>query len=529
MRTYRVLHLEDDPYDAELVRERLSLDSQRHWEISHVLGRHDFEEALDSGTFDLIIVDHRIAGYDGFLALDTARDKRPAVPVIVVTGELSDDDALRYTEAGAADYVLKQRLQRLSVAAQRAVEGATEHRQRLSAEHELDGLARRFHELAENSRDGFWFVSLEPQGFTYYSPAVERIWGVPVSSFYADARARLRMVHPDEAPGVLAAYDHWVSGKSANFEQEYRILRPDGDTRWIHDSGTQVRDASGHLLRLSGVVRDVTQRKADEAQIRVLNASLERKVAERTFQLQAANRELEAFSFSVSHDLTAPLRVVGGYAAILQRDHAGQLDVAALHLVSRMVAGCGRMEELIAALLRLSKLSRADFEPIEVNLTALAEEMACDIRERESSRNCLVRVAPNLRVLGDPRLLRIVLENLLSNACKFTARTANPDIEVGARIADGALRTFYVRDNGAGFDGSLAHRLFAPFHRLHRAEDFEGTGIGLATVRRIIERHGGIVWAEGEVGAGASVYFTLPHRDRCEPASAVVEPIAANV
>ncbi len=239
-----------------------------------------------------------------------------------------------------------------------------------------------------------------------------------------------------------------------------------------------------------------------------LNMELEQRVAQRTAQLEAANKELESFSYSVSHDLRAPLRAIDGFSLALLEDYTAQLPPQGQDYLRRVRASAQRMAELIDDLLNLSRVTRAPFASQPLNLSELAESVFAELQRTQPERRITISVAPNLMVNGDPHLLRIMLENLLGNAWKFTSKQENARIEVGV-LDQGASRIFYVRDNGAGFDMKYAGKLFGAFQRLHSLSEFPGTGIGLATVQRIIHRHGGNVWAEGRLNEGATFYFTL--------------------
>jgi light-regulated signal transduction histidine kinase (bacteriophytochrome) len=232
-----------------------------------------------------------------------------------------------------------------------------------------------------------------------------------------------------------------------------------------------------------------------------LTVELEARVAE----LKAANAELEAFSYSVSHDLRGPLRAIDGFSQILLEHHRAQLDEQARHYLERVRAGSVRMGHLIDDLMSLAKIQRAEMHRAEVDLSAIAREVVEELRRRDPARVVEVTVADGVRARADGRLLRAALENLLANAWKFTSKTAAPRITFGCEGGE----TYFVRDNGAGFDMAYAHKLFAPFQRLHAQSEFEGTGIGLATVSRIITRHGGRLWAEAVEGQGATFWFTL--------------------
>lgn len=262
-------------------------------------------------------------------------------------------------------------------------------------------------------------------------------------------------------------------------------------TRILHTRKVPVPGTDGEPRFLLGISEDITERKQAERELEVLN------------------RELEAFSYSVSHDLRAPLRAIVGFSQALLEDHSTSLDETGNKLLARIVAGGQRMSDLIDDLIEFSRLNRADIRCQQVDLSEVARDVARGLQEMDGAREIELHVADDLHTRADPRLMRVVLENLMGNAWKFTRRNDGARVEVGATRANGTPSAFFVRDNGAGFDMQYAHKLFAPFQRLHAAADFEGTGIGLATVQRIVERHGGRVWAESAVGAGTTFYFTL--------------------
>ncbi|WP_079434956.1 PAS domain S-box protein [Zoogloea sp. LCSB751] len=264
-------------------------------------------------------------------------------------------------------------------------------------------------------------------------------------------------------------------------------------------------DGKPHVV---SVGTDLTERKFAERAIKRLNAELEQRVAERTSQLSAALAELESFSYSVSHDLRTPLRAIEGYSTIIGTDYADRLDDEARELLRRVRAAAHRMSQLIDDLLTLSRVSRKPLERRQVDLSRLARAICDELQQQEPDRQISIDIAPCLQVEADPSLMRTVLENLLGNAWKFTGHTEQAEIQVAATHHDGHA-AFVVRDNGAGFDMRYRDNLFRPFQRLHTDREFPGTGIGLATVARILHRHGGEVWAEGETGHGAAIYFAL--------------------
>jgi light-regulated signal transduction histidine kinase (bacteriophytochrome) len=268
------------------------------------------------------------------------------------------------------------------------------------------------------------------------------------------------------------------------------------------------------LEALQGANRraEMAMQSAREAEARVtrLNAELERRVQERTIELEATNRELESFGYSVSHDLRAPLRSIAGFSAAVLEDYGEKLDDNAVRFLELSVEASRRMEVLIDDIMTLSMVTRAKLQRECVDLSRLAAEVATRLREQEPQRAVELSVTPGLQAFADPGLLRIALDNLLANSWKFTRRAPTARIEIGSSARNGGV-TFFVRDNGAGFDLARAgNRLFGAFQRFHTDRDFPGTGIGLATVRRIVSRHGGQIWAEAKVNEGAAFYFTLP-------------------
>jgi signal transduction histidine kinase len=293
--------------------------------------------------------------------------------------------------------------------------------------------------------------------------------------------------------------------------EELEFTRQDGTTIHVYVSATPLFDEHRAVRGSLGVMVDLTERKRAEAEALRLNHELERRVRERTAQLEAINKELEAFSYSVSHDLRAPLRSIRGFSEVLLERYAPQLDARGQDFLRRTCQSSHHMDKLIDDLLKLSRVGRSELTRRSIDLSEMASNIAAELRKAEPERDVEVVVAPGLEAQGDERLVRVALENLLRNAWKFTGRRNKARIEFG--VTDGAERAYFVRDNGAGFDMAYATRLFGVFQRLHAASEFPGTGIGLATVQRIINRHGGRAWANGKTDEGATFYFTLPDHD----------------
>ncbi len=368
----------------------------------------------------------------------------------------------------------------------------------------------RFRELAENIHEVFHINSADMTQMLYISPAYQEVWGRSCESLYQDPYSWSESIHPDDYNRITAAFMNLIKGES--LEEEYRIFRPNGEIRWIFARTSPVYSQSGDILRHVGIAEDITQRKQAELKIRQINDELEQRVQQRTAELTAVNKELESFSYSVSHDLRSPLRAIDGFSKTLLDRYQEQLDDKGKHYLTRIRTATERMGRLIDDMLQLSRVTRSPMGRTQVNLSEIAEEIIQELGESNPERPVKWLIASDLIVSGDRQLLRILMENLLNNAWKFTSGQLDPKIELNSIILDkdnDSCLTYFVRDNGVGFDEIYANKLFQPFQRLHTHEEFPGTGIGLATVQRIINRHGGNIWAKGVVGEGATFYFTL--------------------
>lgn len=316
-----------------------------------------------------------------------------------------------------------------------------------------------------------------------------------------------KALHPEDGASALRAWRKCVDS-GVPFEYEYRVRRADGEYRWFAVRGVPVRNVDGTVREWVRICIDIHDRRRAEQEIRRLNDELETRVRERTAQLVETNRELEAFAYSVSHDLRAPLRAIDGFSQALVEDAGPGADAGTLRHIERIRAATQRMGCLIDDLLSLSRISRVELVRADVDLSALARQVAKDLQQREPERIVEWQIWDDIGAQGDPRLLRVVLENLIANSWKFTSRCAQARIEFGA-LHEAHRVVYFVRDNGAGFDMAYAEKLFGAFQRLHSAAEYSGTGIGLATVQRVIHRHRGRIWARAQPGKGAVFFFTL--------------------
>jgi PAS domain S-box-containing protein len=297
-----------------------------------------------------------------------------------------------------------------------------------------------------------------------------------------------------------------ASGVNQTYED---IISYRGELRTFLAGKTLCRNAKGDVIGIIGIARDISDRKRIEEQIKELNQDLERRVEKRTVQLEVANKELEAFSYSVSHDLRAPLRSIDGFSLALLESYGEQLDEKGKHYLQRVRNASQRMGELIDDLLLLARVTRSEMHFQTVNLSEIVQAIAADLQHAQPERSVDFIIAADVLVQGDFRLLKIVFENLLNNAWKFTSKKLYSTIEFGTSPQPDSTTVYFVRDNGAGFDMAYANNLFGAFQRLHTIDEFPGSGIGLATVKRIVHRHGGRIWAEGANDQGATFYFTL--------------------
>lgn len=353
------------------------------------------------------------------------------------------------------------------------------------------------------ARMGAWQADLSTGHITSLSP------GKPFLDFPQNDYAittLLDSIHPDDRVRVQEHWRQAVLGHAA-YEIEYRVLLQ-GREYWHTVRAEFERDGKGRALRALGVTLDVTERKRIELQIQHLNATLEQRIQERTRELKEAYDELESYSYAVAHDLRSPLRIINGFAQALQEDNPTLAESSRLHL-RRIMGASAKMGHLIDGLLQLSQYARGEVQRHPVNISAVATRLMEDLANDEPQRQVTWSVEAGLQALADPPLIDALLQNLLNNAWKYSAHTDNAQIRIHGERRNGRY-WFCVTDNGAGFDMARADKLFQPFQRLHQPHEFSGLGIGLATARRIVMRHGGELLAESSPGQGASFRFTLP-------------------
>ncbi len=376
---------------------------------------------------------------------------------------------------------------------------------RKQAEKALQAAELNYRTVADFTYD--WETWVNPdKTYRYVSPSSERITGYRREEFYRDREFMKKLIIPEDYP-VWENHRHEQQspGNQAEMQRiQFRIRHKDGSVRWIEHACLQVTSEAGDFLGFRTSNRDITDIKEMELKMREYNKNL----SDYARRLQASNQELEAFTYSVSHDLRAPLRSIDGFSQAVLEDYTAKLDAKGADYLGRVRAASQSMGRLIDDLLRLSRLARGELALKEFNISRLAESVAAGLKQREPGRKLDFTIMPDIIVRADERLVRIALENLMANACKFTGTCETAEIEF-AKVPGSGHSVFYVRDNGIGFNMEYSDKLFAPFQRLHSSNDYPGTGIGLAIVSRVITRHGGKVWAEAEEGKGATFFFTL--------------------
>jgi PAS domain S-box-containing protein len=375
---------------------------------------------------------------------------------------------------------------------------------RLEALDEATASHNQLQKLIDNTESNIYMKRVDNGQYLLVNREWERLFGVTRDQVI---NMTDHGVFPPELADQLRANDLRVAAEGKSVQYEETAQSADGERTYISVK-FPVLDSAGEPYAVCGISTDITERKRAEDEIRHLNANLELGVRQRTAELENSNKELDAFAYSVSHDLRAPLRSLHGFSDALLEDYADILDDVGKDYLHRLQRNVGRMGRMIDDLLNLSRATRAELERREVDLTAMSHEIVADMRAADPDREVTLTVPDGLTADADPHLLRLAMHNLLANAWKFTAKRPDATIEVG-RFERSGETFFFVRDNGVGFDMSYAGKLFDAFQRLHTTSEFEGTGIGLAIVARVVRRHGGRIQAEAEIDHGATFYFNL--------------------
>lgn len=488
----RILVVEDESIVAFNLQQRLS---QLGYDVPAVAvsGTESFE-LVEQTNPDLVLMDIHIQGdLDGIEVAARLREHH-AIPVIYLTAYSEDSTLERARKTKPYGYLLKPFSEReLHATIQMAFE-----------RHRLESELLHQQQLLQQALDAadMGVMELEAESRAIRAPGrTLSLLDCPEGTVLT-LRDLLTRVDDRDREALARKFEESLTSLQ-RFSEEFRLLTQDLPTHWVRIDAGVWSDR-----RMTGVVQNVSRQKAIEHDLRMLNECLERLVSERTTELRQSLKELEAFSYSVAHDLRAPLRNITGFSQELIATHQADLGEDGMALINRIATASQRMGALIDALLHMARLNQMPLQLRLVNISDIASEIAGQLMESEPARVAQIRVSPNLEAMADPTLVRSLLDNLLRNAWKFSARNDMTRIDVGARAIKGET-VFFVRDNGCGFDMASADRLFGAFQRLHREDEYAGTGIGLTIVQRIVMRHGGRVWAYSEPGQGAAFHFTL--------------------
>jgi signal transduction histidine kinase len=485
----RILLIDDNPDDRLLVNRELKQEFPQ-LEIIEALDWPGIENAFAKDDFEFVITDYELNWATGLDVLRAVKDHDPDKPIVMFTNSGTQEVAVEAMKAGLDDYVIKSPKHFLRL--RQAVRNVWRTAQ----------IRRKAEELEFRLR----FLLNELQvGVFRYTPAgqlIEASDGL-LKLLQVDSLAQAQQVFRQHL-----ALSEAARGDRQRWQREVKVNGAEQRPLWLQVSETQVSQKGRTLI--DGIVTDITEQKETAAALQTLNQTLEQRVQQRTASLQMLNQELELFAFSVSHDLRAPIRQIDGFVNLLQ-DHLApsSLDDTTQHYLQVLRQLTERSGTMIDDLLQFSRTGRADMQYVCVNMNQLVREVRRQMEAQTINRNIVWNIETLPTVPGDRNLLRQVWQNLISNAVKYTRLKEQAEITVASQEGDSEI-LYYIKDNGIGFDGASIERLFGVFQRLPNAQSFEGTGVGLANVKRIINRHQGRTWAEGRLDSGATFYFALP-------------------
>jgi PAS domain S-box-containing protein len=483
----RVLVVEDTPQDMVLINHELRKAGFR-FRARRVESREAFLHELEHHPPDIILSDHGIPGFDGFAALAEARNRCPGAPFIFVTGAPREDAVRQTLHSGADDYVLKSHLNLLGPAVERALREASARTNRYNLEIALQNTEEHLHVLTRELSEHASFI-LDAEGrVASWNPGAEQMFGYEPNEILDRPFADIFVSGSGDPQALLDA-----ARRDGRAEVSVSLIRKNNEPLQVQATIVALPTQPGRVRGFLCLLHD--QRKCEG-------------MPEQVAKLEAASTEMEKFTHAIALDLQLPLRDIESCSELLVKSAGAQLDQKSQSYLQTISEAAHRMGRLIDDLFTFSRIGQTEIYRLNLSLGDITREVIHDLRQETEGRDVEWVIGDLPEVMGDSVMLWQVMTNLISNALKFTRTKEHARIEVGARDND-REHVFFVRDNGVGFDAQAADRLFGVFQRLHTTE-FEGTGVGLANVRRIIERHGGKVWAEGEAGEGAIFYFTLP-------------------
>lgn len=495
-----VLLIEDNPGDVRLVSEYLTERFGDRCTLNCATTLAAGLEMLRDRPVDVVLLDLSLPDSEGLQTFIDVQAQAPHTPVVILTGQDDDSQAVEAVRVGAEDYLAKQHAD--GVVLIRTMRHAVQRRRSADA---LRASEARYRAIVETAEEGI--LQVDSSGTIRFANArMAGMVGVPQRTLLG--QSLLERVHTTHR-AALASLLHTPAGSRASCE--LRLLVSDGLPCWAVAAVGSVAASGGERVQIVVMLTDITGRKLAETELRNVKERLEARVAERTAELEVVNANLQDFNHSVAHDLRTPLNAIVGLSTLLQIDKTDVLAERHRHHVQLIDSSAREMDVMIGGLLSLSGVSRQELRWQPLDLSAMARATAQRLAAAEPQRRVVWQIEDGVATQGDPALVSIALQNLLQNAWKYSAQREDAEIRFGVAPSEPGTTEplYFVRDNGVGFDTAQAGKLFAPFHRLHSAADFKGTGIGLATVRRIVERHGGRVWAESVPGGATHFYFSL--------------------
>jgi PAS domain S-box-containing protein len=485
----RILLIDDDPDDRLLTMRELKREFPQV-QIEEVGNAEQFAQVLQIDNFDLVITDYELLWTTGLDILHTIKAHDPKRPIIMFTNSGTQEVAVAAMKAGLDDYVVKspKHFVRLPQVVRLVWQNTQTLHRSAQLELELEIMLNRLHL-------GVFRATLDGQLLEVNNGFLKLLGLETLEAAQRFFQQQPGLNFTREKPG-----EQW--------EYEAQLHYPNGKTVWVRVSEILI-DINGRTL-IHGLLNDITEAKQAAVAIQQLNQTLERRVQERTSQLELTNRELEAFAFSISHDLRAPIRQIGSFITLLKQHLDSEIsDETVLHYVQVMEQLTEQAGKMIDDLLEFSRTGRTELQYVTVDMNRLVHEVKRRLELENPERIIVWEIGQLPAVQGDRNLLRQVWQNLIENAVKYSSRRDRSEIAIGSDNSEQEI-IFFVRDNGVGFNMHYSNRLFGVFQRLHSEQEFSGVGIGLANVQRIIHRHGGRVWAEGTINVGATFYFSLP-------------------
>jgi signal transduction histidine kinase len=485
----RILIIDDNPDDRLLARHELNREYPQV-QVIEIGDLDSLNREIETGNFDLVITDYELKWTNGIEVLQSMKTRDRLLPVIMFTNSGSQEVAVEAMKTGLDDYVLKSPKYRIRLT--QAVRLSWENSQMRRREIELE---MRLQFLLDRLEVGVFRATLDGQ-LLEFNNGFMRILKLnsleQAETFFQEQFASHRVDRTSEK----------------QWKREVQIQCPDETTVWVEISETLTKLTSATVI--DGLLTDITEKKQAQSEIEQMNQTLERRVSERTAQLQTSNSELEMFAESISHDLRSPIRQIGNFVGFFEQHlRSTAIDDTSVQYLQRIAHLSEQANRIIEELLEYSKLGSSELRVERVDMNSLVQEVRRMFSEEQAQRKIVWEIEPLPQVRGDRILLRQVWQNLIDNALKYTRPHQHPEIAIGSKSGKGET-IFFIRDNGVGFNMQGYNHLFQLFGRLHASEEFEGTGIGLANVKRILARHNGRIWAEGFIERGATFYFSLP-------------------